>query len=85
MRRTRRATSCVLRDFPESSHHLYRQGVSMLPLGDIGAMCGDIFGATGPEWVVARGSGDSPTTGSAPAPSVDGGGQETVPPMRQGA
>lgn len=35
----------------------------MLPLGDIGALCGDIFGATGPEWVTARGAGDGPAQG----------------------
>lgn len=48
MPRTRLATSSVLSDFPESFHCLYRKGISVLPLGDIGTMYGDIFGATGP-------------------------------------
>lgn len=69
----------MLSDFPEFSHCLYRKGVSVLPLGDIGALCGDIFGATGPEWVTARGAGDGPATRSAPAPRGDRGGQETLP------
>lgn len=43
MPRTRLATSSVLSDFPESSHHLYRKGVSVLSLGDIGTMYGDIL------------------------------------------
>lgn len=55
-------------DFPESSHRPYRQGVSILFLRDTGAMCGDIFGATGTEWVVARGVAEHSMVQGTPPP-----------------